>query len=308
MSKLLPYTKEYYQKDLYISWGLPYTDLGKELNIKPMTNDEIHNLLIPQYLRDKEILTTKDRQRNEITGMINGFPYDALRIRHACYVHDLSIVDDFLSTKIGHQIRTRFDELNKEISMGRVTVPPVPGFDKVAHRDAIQLIPLTVDGVDPYGGAHLKDVAIRDCTITSNNQLQGIFASDGVFENISIINNTIDTQSYHKITLCGLLNGKINGNIDVNGDPVQVKVLPLRLGGGANYYVLSFKQGGPYEYGKIHGISDEQDLRRTPTGKHDLYDFDMVSFYERYASSTINRNYRAGHVIDEMLSAGECRI
>ncbi|WP_020560965.1 hypothetical protein [Thiofilum flexile] len=119
--------------------------------------------------------------------------------------------------------------------------PTVYLFKGVAHRDAIQIVPDTKKGRQ-FAGTISDSVTIRDNEITSAGALQGIFASDGAFRNLTISSNTVSTQGEHAITITGMLSGTISGNQTPTGKPVTL--LPLRIGGGndlnGNIYILGF--------------------------------------------------------------------
>ncbi|MEZ5536841.1 MAG: hypothetical protein R3F02_14610 [Thiolinea sp.] len=114
-----------------------------------------------------------------------------------------------------------------------------------AHRDAIQLIPPPVHrfegGVyirmaDQMAGAVLENTTIKGCEICApNGPLQGIFASDGLYRNLRILNNDIMTRGAHSISIAGLLDGgEISGNIlrqAEGGDEPKITLYPARIGG-----------------------------------------------------------------------------
>ncbi|QTR51440.1 right-handed parallel beta-helix repeat-containing protein [Candidatus Thiothrix anitrata] len=118
-----------------------------------------------------------------------------------------------------------------------------------AHRDAIQLIP-----VDQFAGGELENLTIDGNAIHSSGKLQGIFGSDGVFRNLTIRNNVIDTVSDHKITLNGLVGtgNRIENNRDANGQLLPVQLNPIRLGGNlatGNVWILSVSAVDEQQYG-----------------------------------------------------------
>lgn len=152
--------------------------------------------------------------------------------------------------------------------------PPVDLFNKVAHRDAIQLIPDPRKGRQ-FAGTISEGVSITGNQITSNAALQGVFASDGAFRNLTITNNTVSTQGKHSITITGMLSGTISGNQTPADQPVTL--LPLRIGGGhevhGNIYIIGFSaipqgqtvnQGMNYGYEAIAGgQAGMRDYRQT---------------------------------------------
>ncbi len=75
------------------------------------------------------------------------------------------------------------------------------------------------------------------------SRLQGIFASDGLFDGLWIVGNVIDTASQHHITINGLRSGHIAHNYQADGSLAKVRFYPLRLGGwvdGTCVWVLDF--------------------------------------------------------------------
>lgn len=158
------------------------------------------------------------------------------------------------------------------------------------HRDGIQLIPPHHNVNAQFAASELRGVTIRNNKIFSDGKLQGIFASDGLFVDLRILDNTISTLSEHKITINGMLSGHIEGNtkgsVDEYGDlisnvyPVSVVLNPLRIGGNSdgshNVWVLSFTDR---EYETITGqdVIDNRTINKED-GDIYLYDFDLEGF------------------------------
>ena len=173
---------------------------------------------------------------------------------------------------------------------------PIGTFDCLGHRDAIQLIPPVYDGIDQFSGAILSDTTIQDNIISSKAKLQGIFSTDGAFRNLKIINNKINTAGEHKIAILGLLDGEITDNTDNDGKALEIKIQPLRLGGGTpvtNFFVLGFSEACSYQYGHIEGVSGTDKDRRSKKvirghkaydQRKYLLDFNMDRFIEHYQS------------------------
>ena len=95
---------------------------------------------------------------------------------------------------------------------------------------------------------------------------------DGAFKYLYILDNHLEIGGEHTITIGGMLSGGIVGNTDLNGNPLpasKIKLYPLRLGGGANIYILGFHNksdlasNSPYYYAyePIEGVKPESDLR-----------------------------------------------
>ncbi len=171
---------------------------------------------------------------------------------------------------------------------------PIGTFDCLGHRDAIQLIPPMYDGIDQFSGAVLPDTTIQDNVISSTAKLQGIFSTDGAFRNLKIINNKINTAGDHKIAILGMLDGEVTGNTDIDGKALEIKIQPLRLGGGTpltNFFVLGFSEACSYQYGHIKGVSGTEKDRRSKkvVRGHKAYDqrkylldFNMDRFIKHY--------------------------
>jgi len=146
---------------------------------------------------------------------------------------------------------------------------------RLPHRDAIQLIPRIKNQTNAqFFGATQRDVIIANNTITSNGSLQGVFASDGLFENLVIENNNIQTQSAHEITIGGLLSGEILNN------NATVKLYPLRIGGShpQSFYVSSF--AGGIEYQPISGLDTNTNFEDKRFDGRGVDDFNLMLFRE----------------------------
>lgn len=149
---------------------------------------------------------------------------------------------------------------------------------KAAHHDAIQLIPPKTtdknrrlrigtqeqDWVtgDQMTGTVLENVTVEGCSIRSPfSPLQGIFAGDGLFNNLNLLGNHIQTAGDHSITINGLLSGQISDNIlqAVNDNPPVIRLYPARIGGNLAeeglVYILGFaderSRGPKLQYGPI---------------------------------------------------------
>jgi hypothetical protein len=176
---------------------------------------------------------------------------------------------------------------------------------EAGHRSAIQLVP-----DHPFAAGVLEGVIINNNAIQSAGKLQGVFAPDGVFRNLSITFNTIDTLSAHKITLNGLVGSynQIEGNRDASGALVQVELDPIRLGGNVgtgNVWVLSVVAEDQWDYGygaidiggDLSGAENPfqhiTDHRRVPqyrdkaNGDTNLNSFPMTLFKQQLATTTL---------------------
>lgn len=128
-----------------------------------------------------------------------------------------------------------------------------------AHRDAIQLIPPHQGKRLQFAGAELCGVKIYGNRISSKGKLQCIFMSDGIARDLRIIGNTLSTQGQHYISLAGMMEGWIEGNIKPDGSYVPILLDPVRLAGEQNVYILSF-QDSRYRYPPLHELIDADTL------------------------------------------------
>lgn len=126
-------------------------------------------------------------------------------------------------------------------------------FNSAGHVDGVQVIPN-----DQFAGGMLENVVVAENKILSTANLQGIFASDGLFKNLQVSDNVINTTSPHYIAFNGVISGTFTNNKDRLGRKVLADLRPLRLGGGHNIWVLSTKET-EYRYQKVSG--DVNDLR-----------------------------------------------
>ena len=215
------------------------------------------------------------------------------------------LINDLLASENGGFV-ARFDQYISQVNATRANQYQFPMFSGVAHRDAIQLIP--VNRYERYAGKVLQNVTIRNNIIYSDADVQGIFASDGAFKQLTIANNYITTNGKHTISISGMLSGTISGNKNVEGNVLQnnkITLYPMRIGGGANIMIVGFtnrvanSHPNYYEYEPIAGIVPESDIRRcgvrnTPNATY--YDrVNMNQFWAEY-----NRSGYQGHIASQM--------
>ena len=216
-------------------------------------------------------------------------------------VGGLIINDDILYSKYATEFNRLIDKHN---SKHNVRIEHLVG---LAHKDGFQLIPAE----NNFAGGLLTDVTIVDCVITSEGRLQPIFASDGCFERLSIRDNKMSTRSEHNITIYGMLSGEISGNTTVDGDPIEPRLLPLRLGGGRlNIHVISFSEGSSYQYRTIKGVATEVDRRTIPVAKSSYVELlDMDAFNKQYNSERykgVDRFIKIEQVLRVLHTNGKC--
>ncbi len=192
---------------------------------------------------------------------------------------------------IGSEFTKAFDQMVNQINAiagsGSGNQKQLATFTKLAHRDAFQLIPQDSDNISrawsQFAGAKLSNITMENISIHSNGSLQGIFSSDGAFENLNFKNISVDTQSAHQIAILGMLSGTLDLT-NTSGTPVEVNLLPLRLGGGRNVYIKSFSSGSSYQYGNIDKGSSNANINdnRQLESKRGTYytNFDMDNFIQ----------------------------
>lgn len=106
-----------------------------------------------------------------------------------------------------------------------------PTNNQLPHVDAFQLIPDR--SWLRYGLAYGKNILIANNSISCPNSMRnGIAAFDGLFSNLTIVGNSIDTLSEHEITLNGVISATFADNVNRLGEPCKIIVNPWRIGGG----------------------------------------------------------------------------
>ena len=161
-----------------------------------------------------------------------------------------TINDTIFDTSFPKDFDGMIDRINQNVS----PAPELKYYKYLAHRDAIQLIPSDRSITkynSQFAGAKLKNITIKNIKVNSKGALQGLFASDGSFENIHMENITVQTNSAHQIAILGLLSGTLDLS-SPDGTPIHVNLLPLRLAGGNNIYINSFSSRSSYQYGSVN--------------------------------------------------------
>lgn len=226
-------------------------------------------------------------------------PYirDAFKVMlNGLQLNGFEVQDTMPDTPFARDFNSLIQQANVIISTrNQGAARPVPWlntFEQLPHRDAFQLIPhWTVN----YAGGLLSDVEISNNRIASSAHLQGIFASDGAFQNLRIRNNRIGTASAHQIAIAGMLSGEISNNKTLQGVALNhIELLPLRIGGGENVFILSFHPSSSYQYRPIAGLPagvDKRQQKRTTVwnAKH-YYNFRMDAFLAAYNEQTAGTN------------------
>jgi hypothetical protein len=206
----------------------------------------------------------------------------------------LNISDGIINSAFSQHFSWMTDGINKNLQQKNI-LKEARDLSEMAHRDAIQLIPFS-QTVSRFAGSIMQYIHVIGNRIFSEGRLQGIFATDGAFKQLQICNNSIDIQGSHYISINGMLSGKIEGNTDMNQGLLakdQVTLWPLRIGGGANIYILSFKNASHlnpkdsdfYAYEAIDGTQAITDLRQQAINKPNASNWknvDMVALQARY--------------------------
>lgn len=191
--------------------------------------------------------------------------------------------------------------------LGNPNAAQLKTFNQVAHRDAIQVIPRPTEQFgwrDHFLGiAVQRPISIANNRIQSSLSLQGIFASDGAFKNLSICDNQIDIKGGHTISIAGVLSGRFENNCDLDGNPLpdhDTKLLPIRLGGWSNIFITGFHPDSEYRYHTTN-IPPECDFRDRPSrfnkrGHASFYNHvHMERFHNEYAQLQ-----HASSIMDEL--------
>ncbi len=201
-----------------------------------------------------------------------------------------TINDTIFDTTFPNDFNKKIDRINQHVG----PAPALKHYKYLAHRDAIQLIPSDRNITkynSQFAGAKLKNITIKDIKINSKGALQGLFASDGSFENIHMENITVQTNSAHQIAILGLLSGTLD-LASPNGKPIHVNLLPLRLAGGNNIYINSFSRTSSYQYGRVNAGNSNAAIadNRQKMSKRGTYykDFNMDNFFAALRRSDSN--------------------
>jgi hypothetical protein len=149
------------------------------------------------------------------------------------------------------------------------------------HRDFAQIRGVGLEPNAQFFGAISDFNDIIGNKMFADSQCQGIGCFDGGVRGLLVANNTINTNSFHKITIGGALSARFDNNRDNDNNLVPVTLEPMRIGGGhpKRFWVLSFKDD---EYLPIEGDSASviTDNRAVANRPHDnyLHDFDLKLF------------------------------
>lgn len=279
------------------------------------TNIHLHHRYskgIPTNKNDKERFLSPKLKIEEKVKPSSYFIRDfmGIRSRGGLVIKNWLIEDTVIDSDFASDFDDLVVDVNAHISKGSVSK-----FKDIAHRDVMQLIPApNATGSDQMAGAMMSNIEIVENIMLSKGQLNCIFGSDGAFKDLVINKNHIQTKGEHVISINGMLSGSIKGNTDIQGKPLKaskIKLLPLRIGGGANIYIIGFKNkpGTPeeerYEYKAIKGVPVNDcansniinardqygDMRRCIEGSYaaltpgaSFYDeVDMQEFHKEYA-------------------------
>ncbi len=207
---------------------------------------------------------------------------------------DQHIIDGVLYSRFVQDFNRLVQEVNLQDTV-LMTGHLVREFAGVAHRDAIQLIPYPAEvqyRISQFAEDIMQHVTLQNNRIFSRANLQGIFASDGAFRYLKVLDNHVTVAGAHTITLHGVLSAQISGNRNEQGALLpadKIKLRPLRIGGGAGVFILGFNNAGRlsthpdyYAYEPVTGQA-VQDLRRVPyLGGSNWTHVDMVALRQRF--------------------------
>lgn len=198
------------------------------------------NLILQYHNRDKtKIIRTNPKLSTDL-GNRSVNPAVVLLIDEVMDQH----VIDAIHVK-SHQTRLIFEKGKGKIR-GRTKANQkksnaLYGGSSGKHADSIQLIP-----ENQFSGGILHNVAIvgfnsGEINTSGDQHQQGLFASDGRFENLIINGLDIHTQNKHGITIAGMFSGKI-ANINLSGG-AEITLIPMRIAGDSNFYIASVQKG-----------------------------------------------------------------
>lgn len=272
---------------------------------------DIINLLVQQpkyqYLSHAKDTLFDITQANQLpprgTTINMAYVRDCFKIRTSnIELEGYTINDSIFNTQFPKDFDQSINRINTLVGPS----PALKPYSQLAHRDAIQLIPVDRNITrhnSQYAGAKLSNISIRNININSPGPLQGLFASDGCFENIHIQDIQIQTASEHQIAILGMLSGTLS-LWSANEQPIRVNLLPLRLGGGRNIYINSFASDSSYQYGQVSSgnsnalISDNR-LQMNKRGRY-YQDFSMEDFF-----ASLRRADPSIHILDQIESAAQ---
>ena len=283
--------------------------------------DKVHNAAIAdlrryskyKYFNDRPLGIIKDGVDDITNFVINNckqieenrfvlqkqFIRDVLHIREPGNYGGIVIEDSILLSSYAKDFNAFIHKHNLKYNR------TVPIMDFLAHRDAIQLIPRGAR----YAGSILDGVTIADMDISSTGHLQPIFASDGLFTDLHIKDNIINTKSAHDITIGGMLSGSITDNTGADGETIIPELRPLRLGGGKlNIMVISFATSSSQQYRVIKGaVNDRRTIPVKGVPYVDLLNYDrFIKLYNARKYQNMDRFIRIDQVLKIMHGEKTC--
>lgn len=159
-----------------------------------------------------------------------------------------------------------------------------------AHMDGIQII--DKKDISPYALPLLREFSVTQTVVDGETTpIQCCFASDGLFLQADISDNTFKTSGTHFITINGLLSGTINNNAFSTGTEDGIKLYPARAGGNPdgkyNVWILSFKDA-KFVYQPVECNTPDQlrDWRQVVFNKTDKF---LIQFdYDKFEALAAN--------------------
>lgn len=228
----------------------------------------------------------QDRLPDVETIALSAIPDTLYRTRVHGNIGGKTIADFYKSDAIN------CNESNRIISYNIITDPISDAYPKtygnMAHRDGIQLSHLPIwnayDQCDRFSAGVMDRVLIHKNNISSTGMLQGIFSSDGLFTNLTITSNTVNTASDHQISINGMVSGTLRDNTDENGKLLNITLKPLRLGGNAgtgNIWIHGIREPN-LKYLQINKGNPVADLRTTVPDGIGYKNFPVSLFHQHY--------------------------
>ncbi len=154
--------------------------------------------------------------------------------------------------------------------------------DVGGHADTLQPIPS-----DQYIGGVQRNLTVKNLNTTGSmngDSVQGIISTDGCLINLNADGGNIKAGSPNKLAFNGLASGSLNNFRDQDGNLVQARLQPLRIGGNpgiGNTWILSISpEDHECNPGAIAGNNyfEEQDKRKKLSHPNDTRDTGLCNF------------------------------
>lgn len=170
----------------------------------------------------------------------------------------------------------------------------LPYLKSRSNRYAVELRPYKQGYYSyPYMGGRIDNVRIIGNMIRSTSQIQGVYSSDGSFTNLEIKDNIFNLFSSHQITISGMLSGNISGNKNRFGQPAEIILNPLSIGGNfftGGLWILGFSESDTGYAPADTIVTDGSRYKDLRTAKIHPYDTNLIDFryneYFKYIETT----------------------